>query len=117
MRSEYGADLGDLFTGRLTLRQVAVWVDQMPPGSRLGKALGGPAAWSDTVTAIHDAGYLIRGALHSVIHALTSRKPRDPQRVTPPEPGWQEKQAEQADRQQRKARNWARRKAARDARK
>lgn len=50
LASEYnGLDLVDLWRGGLSLRKAAALVAQLPPGSRVWQATGGPRAWSDTV--------------------------------------------------------------------
>lgn len=47
LAAEYGVDLVDLWRGGLTLRRVAVLATQLPAGSRVWQATGGPRAWSD----------------------------------------------------------------------
>lgn len=45
-------DLLDLWRGGLTLRRAAVLAMQLPAGSRLWQATGGPKAWSDEYHAL-----------------------------------------------------------------
>lgn len=44
LRAVYGVQLGDLFTGRLTCRQLIVYLRHLPADSALGIALHGDAA-------------------------------------------------------------------------
>lgn len=52
LASEYGIDLVDLWRGGLTLRRAAVLATQLPAGSRLWQATGGPKAWADEYQAL-----------------------------------------------------------------
>lgn len=50
--SEYGLNLTDLWRGGLSFRRAAVLATQLPAGSRLWQATGGPRAWSDEYHAL-----------------------------------------------------------------
>lgn len=104
--SEYGVDLADLYTGRISMRRMAVLVSQLPAGSRYWQAVGGSPAFPDTVAAIHREGYLVRGAIHSLIGATVGKRVREPKPVEPPAEGWQQAALEKAEKQKRKAQRW-----------
>lgn len=90
-------DLLDLWRGLLTPRRCLLLIEQLPPGSRLGRKIGGGSVWSDAVSAIHEEGYLIRAG---VMAALGVSRSDIPGPVEPPEAGWQEKarEAQEAER-------------------
>ncbi len=90
----YGVDLLDLHRGTLSPRRVMVLVAGLPPGCGFHRLRGGPAAWSDEVTAIHQEG----GALRRTLVDVMGGKPL-PKAAEPPEVGWREKQAEADARQ------------------
>lgn len=79
--SEYGVDLSDLYTGRLTPRRCWLLIEQLPPGSRFAVALGGDGAWDVT-------GHLLAGLLGTVQSIGAGRRVKPP---APPEPGWRER--------------------------
>lgn len=81
-------------------------VAQLPRGSRLGQAIGGPPTWTDEVAAVHLEGYAIRQALHSLIGATAGKRVKDAKPIEPPAEGWQGQAREKHERQQRKARRW-----------
>lgn len=93
----------DLFTGELTLRRVAVLVRGLPPGSATGYLEGGYSALSNEAALIRDVGWRIECA---IIGAAGGRKSQMPPRPEPPEPGWQDKAAEQQRKLEAKARAW-----------
>jgi hypothetical protein len=80
-----------------------VLVKQLPPGARLWRAHGGPAAFSDAVTSIHYEGYRI---MTGIMQALGVKKRKLPDPITAPEPGWREAAEARAERSRRKAANW-----------
>lgn len=99
----YGVDLLDLYRGTLTPRRLLVLIRGLPPGSALGRAMGGDVALSDEVTAIRMAAWQICCYIASAVGAKQSDLPKPPQ---PPEPGWQQKAREAQERQDAKARRW-----------
>ena len=99
----YGLDLTEVFTGGLSLRRVRVLIDNLPSGSLLRKRMGGPAAWTDEVSAAFAAGHRLEGI---IITALGGKKGDVPRPVSPPEPGWFEKAAAERERREEKARRW-----------
>lgn len=94
----YGVDLAGLYTGRLTPRRCWLLIEQLPPGSRLARAMGGDAAW-DTQT------HAIVAMLTAIRSDLAGRQVEGPK---PPEPGWREKQREREAARQRRARRYYR---------
>jgi len=96
-------DLLDLYRGRLTPRRLLVLLRGLPPGSALGRAMGGDVALSDEVTATRMAAWQICCYIASAVGAKQSDLPKPPQ---PPEPGWQAKAREAQERQDAKARRW-----------
>ena len=99
----YGVDLLDLWRGRLTPRRLLVLIRGLPPGSALGRAMGGDVALSDEVTATRMAAWQICCYIASAVGAKKSDLPKPPQ---PPEPGWQQKARKAQERQAAKARRW-----------
>lgn len=99
----YGVDLLDLWRGRLTPRRLLVLIRGLPPGSALGRAMGGDVSLSDEVTAVRMAAWQICCYIASAVGAKQSDLPKPPQ---PPEPGWQAKVREAQERQDAKARRW-----------
>ena len=96
-------DLLDLYRGRLTPRRLLVLIRGLPPGSALGRAMGGDAALSDEVTATRMAAWQISCYVAMGAGAKRSDLPKPPE---PPEPGWQAKAREAQERQDAKARRW-----------
>lgn len=80
-----------------------VLIRGMPPGSALGRAMGGAAALSDEVTAMRNAAWQITCQVAASAGAKKSSLPPPPK---PPEPGWQKKAREKEDRQHAKAMRW-----------
>lgn len=113
LASEYRIDLGDLWRGGLTLRRAAVLTHQLPAGSRLWQATGGPKAWSDEFHALMVVEWRLQ--------ILEWRKTEDgskgknpPQMQEPPKfVGDEQKKAHTAD---AKARQFMRRQQAIEAR-
>ncbi len=103
-------DLLDLWRGRLSWRRAAVLVSQLPPGSRLARAMGGHGAWSDIVSAIHHEGQRV---VTAVLLGAGAKKHQLPDPVEPPKPGWQDEAREKAERADSKARRWVARESAR----
>ena len=93
-------DLLDLYRGRLTPRRLLVLIRGLPPGSALGRAMGGDVALSDEVTATRMAAWQISCYIAAAVGAKQSDLPK------PPEPGWQAKAREAQERQDAKARRW-----------
>ena len=96
-------DLLDLWRGTLTPRRLLVLIRGLPPGSALGRAMGGDAALSDEVTATRMAAWQISCYIASAVGAKQSDLPKPPK---PPEPGWQAKAREAEERMARKAARW-----------
>lgn len=94
----YGVDLRGLYTGALTPRRCWLLIEQLPPGSRLARAMGGDGAW-DTQT------HAIVGMLTAIRSDLAGKRVEGPK---PPEPGWREKQREREAAARRRARRYYR---------
>lgn len=92
----YGVDLAGLYTGALTPRRCWLLIEQLPPGSRLARAMGGDGAW-DTQT------HAIVGMLTAIRSDLAGKRVEGPK---PPEPGWREKQREREAAARRRARRY-----------
>lgn len=92
----YGVDLSDLYTGGLTPRRCWLLIEQLPPGSRVARAMGGDGAW-DTHT------HAIVGMLSAIRSDLAGKKLPAPE---PPAPGWREKQREREAAKRRRARRY-----------
>jgi len=100
----YGIDLSDLWRGRLSFRRIAVLLRGLPAGSCLGRAAGGSAAWSDETAAILYGLWRVESR---IVSTIPGAKRRDfPSPPEPPEPGWQDRIREKAEREKAKARNW-----------
>lgn len=80
-----------------------VLIRGLPPGSALGRTMGGDAALSDEVTATRMAAWQISCYIAAAVGAKQSDLPKPPQ---PPEPGWQAKAREAQNRTTLKAGNW-----------
>lgn len=96
-------DLLDLWRGTLTPRRLLVLIRGLPPGSALGRAMGGDVALSDEVTATRMAAWQISCYIAAAVGAKQSDLPKPPK---PPEPGWQAKAREAEERMARKAARW-----------
>lgn len=92
-----------MFRGRLTLRRVGVLVKGLPPGSAVGYCEGGASALSNEASLIRDVGWRLECTILAAAGAKQSQLPTRPE---PPEPGWQEKAAEQQRKAEAKARAW-----------
>ncbi len=92
-----------MYRGGLSWRRLSVLVTQLPPGSRLQRARGGPGAWSDEVSAIHHDGYLTRTGIMSALGVKQSKLPKP---VEPPAEGWKLEQIEKQRRAELKAARW-----------
>ena len=99
----YGINLTEVFTGDLSLRRVRVLIDNLPSGSLLRKRMGGPAAWTDEVSAAFAAGHRLEGI---IVTALGGKQGDVPRPVSPPEPGWCEQAEAERERREEKARRW-----------
>lgn len=86
-------DLADLYVGALTPRRCWLLIEQLPPGSRLARAMGGDGAWSTT-------DHMLAQMLTAIRSDLAGKQVRPP---TPPEPGWREKQQSQDAQARRRA--------------
>lgn len=95
-----------MWTGDLSLRKVLVLIDQLLPGSRLHRAIGGASAWPDDVAAIHARANQIIDVMCALNDLSESKRPKP---VKPPEEGWQEKAREKEAKASRKMENWLRR--------
>ena len=90
----YGVDLAGLYTGALTPRRCWLLIEQLPPGSRLARAVGGDGAWTMETHAVVSM-------LTAVRSDLAGRRVPSPE---PPEPGWRLEQDRDAARASRIAR-------------
>lgn len=98
LQSEYGVQLGDLYTGRLTPRRCWLLIEQLPHGSRTAMAMGGDGAWT---TEAH----LLSKLLTAIRSDLAGRRVKPPE---PPELEWRAKQKEQQARMDRRAARYRR---------
>lgn len=98
-QSEYGLDLSDVWRGKMSFRRCAVLIEQLMPGSRFCRAMGGSAALSDD-------GHLLR-MIEADIRSFASGKQQPP--IELPEEGWREKSRERSSRDRRKVENWLKR--------
>lgn len=80
-----------------------VLIKGMPPGSALGRAMGGDAALSDETTAIRNAAWQI---VCQVAVSAGAKKKDLPKSPKPPEPGWLKKAREAEERKHAKALRW-----------
>lgn len=101
----------DLWRGALTPRRAVVLISQLPPGSRLRRALGGAEAWSEHVAAIHIEGQRNMAATLSAAGVKSGKIPKP---VEPPKPGWKAEAEAKAERQGQKAARWIERNNARE---
>lgn len=88
VQATYGVDLTGIYTGDLTLRRAAALVGNLPPGTALGRAMGGDAFWSDETAATLTTGWRNEVATLQAAGAKSHQLPEPPE---PPEQGWQEK--------------------------
>lgn len=86
----YQINLGDLFTGRLSVRRFGVLLYGLPPGCATWRGQGGDLAWSDETAAL----FAVRHAVQS-IQAGFATNPKPVPFPEPPEWGYQEKAAEE----------------------
>lgn len=93
LMSEYQVELGGLYTGRLTPRRCWLLIEQLPPGSRLARAMGGGGAWTTT-------DHLLAQLLTAIRSDLAGKRLDAPE---PPEPGWLDKAREKNDSARRRA--------------
>lgn len=102
LQSEYGVQLGDLYTGALTPRRCWLLIEQLPQGSRAAMAMGGDGAWNTE-------SHLLASLLTAIRSDLAGKKVSPPK---PPELGWRAeeraRQARGADRRSADARRAAR---------
>lgn len=105
-------DLLDLWRGTISGRRIAVLIAQLPPGSRIGRAVGGYAAWSDEVAATYQQGHRIMAA---VLGAAGVKQGKIPKPIEPPKIGWQAEAREKQAKQAAKAQRWIERNKAREA--
>ena len=92
-----------MWRGRLSLRWLFVLINGLPPGSGLGRVLGGDRYWSPVEAATIYALWRVE----CQIRAAAGGKQRDmPDRPKPPEEGWQEKARAKQEREQAKAASW-----------
>ncbi|WP_136191978.1 hypothetical protein [Actinomyces procaprae] len=75
----------------------------LPPGSALGRAMGGDVSWSDEVAAIQHGTWQIISYIAAAAGAKRNQLPKAPK---PPEPGWQAKARAQQQKQDAKAARW-----------
>lgn len=80
MKRFYGVDLGDLWRGGLTLRQLRVFIDYMPQGAAVWAHLNDiPFGWSLTDLLIADLFQAMTGEPHPA--RPTGREKANEQRV------------------------------------
>lgn len=97
----YRIHLGDLFTGRLTLRRFSVLLFGLPPGAVTWRAQGGELAWS---TEAH-AALMVRHAIQQFQEGF-AKNPKDVPLPKPPEWGHLERAAERAATEDRRAKKF-----------
>ena len=84
----------------MTRRRAAVLISQLPPGSRLQRARGGPGAWGDVTSAVYHA---VGRAERNIMGALGVKAGKLPPPIEPPAEGWQTEARERADRNRESA--------------
>lgn len=84
----------------MTARRLSVLINQLPPGSRLGAAIGGDAAWT---VQQHTDNANAHQIVSAVLLAGGAKRHQLPDAPKPPEVGWQQKEAARAAREYARA--------------
>lgn len=81
LRSEYQLDIRDLGSEELPIRDAAVLIDQLPRGSRLWKAIGGPMAVTEEWEALQHIEVGVRAIPWAFSDSKSRGKPPEPMPV------------------------------------
>ncbi|WP_411102439.1 hypothetical protein [Streptomyces sp. cmx-4-9] len=88
LRSEYGVRLRDLFTGDLTWRELASYVDGLPPGSRVRTALNdGRAEPTAEAVLLADVFDMLQNVDWHIVASNIDKKSNLP-KIPRPYPRW-----------------------------